>query len=53
MFSFRGVTFLRRLVTAAATVSLLILAGTPASASGRTPVYPSIMQPALNPPFTW
>ena len=53
MLSFRGVTSLRRLVTAIATVSLLILAGTPAGASERTPVDPSIMQPALNPTFTW
>ena len=53
MLSFRGVTSLCRLATAVATVSLLILAGTPASASARTPVDPSIMQPALNPTFTW
>jgi hypothetical protein len=55
MISFRGATFLRRLVTAVAAVAvgLLILAGTPASASGRTPVDPSLMQPALNPTFTW
>jgi hypothetical protein len=54
----RGLTFrdfksLRRLVTAVATISLLMLAGAPASASERTPVDPSIMQPALNPTFTW
>jgi hypothetical protein len=53
MLSFRGVTSVRRLATAVAAVCLLILAGTPASASGRTPVDPSIMQPALNPTFTW
>jgi hypothetical protein len=53
MLSFKGVTSVRRLVTAVAAVCLLILAGTPASASGRTPVDPSIMQPALNPTFTW
>ena len=54
MLSFRGVTYLRRLVTAVvAAVALLMLAGNPASASGRTPVDPSIMQPALNPTFTW
>ena len=53
MLSYRGVTSVRRLVTAVATVSLLILAGTAASASERTPVDSSIMQPALNPTFTW
>src|SRR5215510_7277285 len=53
MLSFRGATLLRRLVTAVAAVALLTLAGTPASASGRTPVDPSSMQPALNPTFTW
>ena len=53
MISFRGVTFLRRLVTAVAAVCVLMLAGTAASASERTPVDPSIMQPALNPTFTW
>jgi hypothetical protein len=53
MISFRGVTFLRRLVTAVAAVCLLILEGNPASASKRTPVDPSIMQPALNPTFMW
>ena len=53
MVTFRDFKSLRRLVTAVAAISLLMLAGTPASASERTPVDPSIMQPALNPTFTW
>ena len=53
MLSFTGVTSVRRLVTAVAAVCVLMLAGTAASASERTPVDPSIMQPALNPTFTW
>ena len=42
----------RLLLTLLATMVLLVPAAA-ASAAGRTPVDPSIMQPALNPAFTW
>ena len=44
---------MRRLLLAPLTIVILLVSAAAADAIGRTSVDPSIMQPALNPTFTW